>query len=161
MTPADVTREVVAGELPAIASWADRHGWDVTFDAVALRVAARTKHPAASGPTSGTTVVFHADVAGYPAHPPAWWCGSSPADRGGYPAPGTAPGVSGSVFHTQPCICAPWNRLAYAAHCGPHSDWQHLGEWKSTGMEYTQAHTLGDMLSTLRLHLQHSPGMMT
>ena len=122
--------------------------------------ASEMTHPATTAEAeTAKPVVFHADLTGYPAHPPAWWCGSSPAERSGYPAPGTTPGVSGSVFHNQPCICAPWNRLAYAENSGPHNDWT-LGAWKTSGTQYTQAHTVADMLSTLRLHLQHSPGMM-
>lgn len=164
VTPAIITQALISHELPAITAWASRHDWEVTADSAALRLLATVSHPAYARAdidgAAAATVVFHADLAGYPAHPPAWWCGSSPADRQGYPAPGITPGVLGSIFHTQPCICAPWNRLAYAAYSGPHPDWTALGDWKSTALQYTQAQTVGDMLSTLRLHLQHSPGMM-
>jgi hypothetical protein len=116
MTPAAITQEVVADEMPAITSWASRHGWEVSYDPAALRLLTKVTHPATVNTqlngTTATTVVFQADLAGYPAHPPAWWCGSSPSDRQAYPQPGTTPGVPGSIFHTQPCICAPWNRLA-------------------------------------------------
>lgn len=157
LTPLDITRVVIAtDEQAAITAWASRHHWDVALDLDALRLTASTLHPA-----TGQTVTFNGDFEGYPAQAPAWWCGTVPSDKASYPAPmATAvPGLQGSVFHPNPCICAPWNRLAYAAHQGPHSDWGTTTDWKQAAPTYTQAHTIPDMLAALRLHLQHSPGM--
>ena len=157
MTPPDITRVVITtDELAAITSWATRSGWDVTVDLDALRLTATATHPVTS-----RAVVFHGDVEGYPTQAPAWWCGDSPSDKSGYPAPMTTatPKLQGSIFHPNPCICAPWNRLAYTVHGGPHGDWGSTTDWKQAAATSTQAHTLPDMLATLRLHLQHSPGM--
>lgn len=159
MTPIEITRAVIAtDELVAITAWANRHHWDVALDLESLRLIAATPHP-----VTGDEIEFHGDFEGYPAQAPAWWCGSSPSDKTGYPGPATSPvaGLQGSIFHSNPCICAPWNRLAYAAHGGPHGDWGTTTDWKQAGAGYTQAHTIPDMLGALRLHLRHSPGMQT
>ncbi|MFC0028006.1 hypothetical protein ACFFMM_00510 [Micromonospora chaiyaphumensis] len=67
--------------------------------------------------------------------------------------------MPGSIFHPNRLICAPWNRLAYAEHGGPHPDWGALTNWKTAGAGYTKADTLADMLSQIHLHLTLSPGM--
>jgi hypothetical protein len=145
---------MLAAETPAIASWATRHHWKVDIDPDALTLDAATVHP-----VSGTPIVFRAELDGYPAEPPAWTC----RDRGGaatrsaFPLAGSRPGVPGSIFHSDLVICAPWNRLAYAVHGGPHRDWAELTGWKTVSGGATQAHSLADMLSVLALHLSASP----
>jgi hypothetical protein len=67
--------------------------------------------------------------------------------------------VPGSIFHPNRLICAPWNRLAYGEHGGPHADWGGQTSWTSVGAGYTKGDTLGDMLSQIALHLAVSPGM--
>jgi hypothetical protein len=82
-------------------------------------------------------------------------------DSSYYPAPAShtlTNGPNGSIFHPNAVICAPWNRLAFQAHGGIHGDWTSTVDWKTTATQYTQAHTIGDMLSTLHLHLRASPG---
>lgn len=157
VTPSDITEAVIAEEQAAITAWAARHGWDVELDLATATATAKALHP-----VTGKSVLFSADLSGYPAQAPAWWCGSSPSDRAGYPAPMAAPvpGLQGSIFHPNPVICAPWNRLAYAVHGGPHGDWGTPTDWRRAAPTSTQAHTIADMLAALRLHLQHSPGML-
>jgi hypothetical protein len=156
VVPAEVTQAVLSDEQPAIAAWAERHGWTLTIDPNEATVTATTTHP-----RTEQAVIFHADLSGYPAIPPAWTCrdnqGNSPAAA--YPLPGTSSALPTSIFHTQPVICAPWNRLAYATHGGPHGDWTAVTSWKTAAGEATQAHTIADMLSALRLHLSVSPGL--
>jgi hypothetical protein len=155
MARATVTRAVLAAETAAITTWAARHGWDVRIDEDGLTLEAGTVHPA-----SQATIVFHADLDGYPALPPAWTCRDSAGEvtPSAFPLPGTRPGVSGSIFHPGLVICAPWNRLAYATHGGPHNDWGDLTGWKTVSGGHSQAHTLPDMLTALALHLSVSPG---
>ena len=157
VVPSAVTDAVMAVELPAITAWAARRGWDVDVDVKCRTVAAKTVHP-----KSGAVIVFHADLDEYPAIPPAWTCRDADGvvSLAAFPRPGQQPGVSGSIFHTNNVICAPWNRLAYAANGGPHGDWEDLTAWKNAaaGAGYTQAHTIPDMLNTIRLHLVVSPG---
>jgi hypothetical protein len=118
-------------------------------------VVAKTVHP-----TNGVPIVFHAEIDGYPAIPPAWTCRDEDGvvTPAAFPVAGTLVGVAGSVFHPNNVICAPWNRLAYASHGGPHGDWGELTAWKNAAAAQTQAHTIADMLDTLRLHLAVSPG---
>ena len=156
VTPSDITQAVIAEERAAITAWATRHCWEVQLDLATATATATSVHP-----VTGQPVVFSADFEGYPAQAPAWWCGSSPSIKSDYPAPmaTTVPGLQGSIFHPSPVICAPWNRLAYAVHGGPHNDWGIPTDWKQAAATSTQAHTIADMLAALRLHLQHSPGM--
>jgi hypothetical protein len=151
-----VTQAVMASEMPAITAWAERHQWTIHIDLDSQTVTAQTTHPVENAP-----VVFHADLTGYPALPPTWTCrddlGGSP--RNAFPLAGTSPAITGSVFHSNQVICAPWSRLAYSEHGGPHSDWGGPTQWKTAAPTYTTAHSLADMLNTLRLHLAVSPGM--
>lgn len=150
-------------ELTAITTWGARNGWSITYDPHCLRGRVLAPHPH----VPGTTVVFWFAVDGYPnRQPPSWWCGGDGAsvsvNRAAYPRPSPSPppGLpAGSIFHANPVICAPWNRLAYGAHNGPHADWPELSAWKSYGGTSTQAHTIADMLSTLSIHLDRSDGM--
>jgi hypothetical protein len=154
MGGATVTRAMLAAETPAIMAWAARHGWDIRIDEGALTLDAATVHPA-----SQATIVFHADLDDYPALPPAWTCRDSAGEAipSAFPLAGTRPGVPGSIFHPGLVICAPWNRLAYAVHGGPHNDWGELTVWKTVSGGHTQAHTLADMLTALAVHLSVSP----
>jgi hypothetical protein len=155
----DLTKVVVAAELGAATSWASRHGWTLTYD-----VSTKCGKAVATHPVTGTLIEFHFDTTGYPdRQPPAWWCGAEKSDPKNYPsgAAQAKPGhPNGSIFHGQPVICAPWNRLAYTQVVpgAPHSDWT-LASWKVMAPEYTQAHSIADMLAALELHLASSPGM--
>ncbi|BFV58381.1 hypothetical protein KCMC57_up34850 [Kitasatospora sp. CMC57] len=160
MLPEQVTRAVMASEMLAITAWAERHRWTVHVDPDSQTLTAQTNHPAMA---EVTPVIFHAELTGYPAVPPAWTCrddqGGTP--RNAFPLAGTGAGLPGSVFHPLPVICAPWNRLAYKEHDGPHQDWGGPTQWKTAAPASTRAHTLADMLNTLRAHLAVSPGMTT
>jgi hypothetical protein len=158
MTDPCVARAVIETEMVAVAAWAARSGWEVRIDidgAVEDPVLqARTVHPVTRAP-----IVFHAELQDYPVLPPAWTCrdADGAVTAVAFPRPGTRPGVNGSIFHGAMVICAPWNRLAYAAHGGPHGDWTDLTAWKTVG-GVTQAHTLADMLASIGVHLSASPG---
>jgi len=158
MLPALVTRAQLEVELAAITAWAGRAGWQVDVDPAGRLVTARTWHP-----RTGVPLWVQADCAGYPSVAPAWrfldQAGES--QKSAYPAAGQQPGISGSVFHGNGLICAPWNRLAYKVNNGPHGDWGALTAWKTAAAGYTQAHTIADMLQTLSVHLTASPAMMT
>ncbi|MEZ0357998.1 hypothetical protein [Mycobacterium sp. SA01] len=153
MSTATITRAVLAAEMPAVTAWASRRGWTIEADAPSLRLSAATVHPVVQ-----TVIVFCADLTGYPATPPAWTClnGTGHAASAAFPVAGSRAGLSGSIFHPNGVICAPWNRLAYAVHGGPHNDWGDLTGWKTVTGGVTQAHTLADMLTTLALHLSAS-----
>ncbi|AFM20600.1 hypothetical protein Mycch_5998 (plasmid) [Mycolicibacterium chubuense NBB4] len=150
-----VERAVLTAEAPAIMAWAARADWTVRFDADGRTLTASTIHP-----VTRTVVVFHADLEGYPAIPPAWSCRNADGavTPSAFPLPGSRTGIPGSIFHAAMLICAPWNRLAYGVHGGPHTDWTVLTEWKTVPGGVTKAHTLADMLSAIALNLAASPG---
>ncbi|OBK22992.1 hypothetical protein [Mycobacterium asiaticum] len=158
MTDPSVAQAVIDTERAAVVEWAARTGWEVGIDNCSAgqgpALQARIVHPITRAP-----IVFHAALQDYPVLPPAWTC----RDRNGavsaaaFPLPGSGSGLS-SIFHGALVICAPWNRLAYGAHGGPHRDWTDLTAWKGIGGNVSQAHTLGDMLATIALHLSVSPG---
>jgi hypothetical protein len=160
MNGLNVTEAVMAAEMPAITAWADRHGWEITYDPTTLKGRVLLAHPK----LPGHPVTFNFDATGYPdRQPPAWWCGETGNAPTEYPRPTATPRLGmpdGSIFHGKPCICAPWNRLAYGIHGGPHPDWA-MSSWKTAGDGYTQAHTIADMLSSLYLHLAASDGMQS
>lgn len=149
-----ITCAVLIAETPAITGWASRHGWRIETDTASLTLDAAAVHPATQ-----TAIVFHADLTGYPAVPPAWTCRSGTGETApsAFPVAGSRNGIPGSVFHPNGVICAPWNRLAYAVHGGPHNEWGELTGWKTVPGDVTQAHTLADMLTALALHLSASP----
>jgi hypothetical protein len=160
--PTVVTRVVVAEELPAVLAWAARRpGWTVEFDDPALHLNVKTTHP-----VSGTPLRIQADLQGYRAVPPAWRFLHPDTDgektaTDPFPQPGTHPLITGSIFHGNRVICAPWNRLAYKENGdgGVHGDWGGLTNWTDAAAGYTKADTLADMLSQIGLHLSVSPGM--
>lgn len=153
--PATVTRATVEGELAAAVAWGNRHGWAMHWDADALLFRAANHHPAA-----GRLVEVTAALDGYRALPPAWRFvtpGTAESPRSAWPSPGHQPGLNSSIFHTTPCICAPWNRLAYNTHGGPHPEWTITSWWNVPG-GLTKANRLADMLDQIHQHLRASPG---
>lgn len=157
MIPTVVTRTVIAAELPAVSAWAARRpGWAMRLDDTQPLLVVDTSHPATS-----VAVRITADLTGYRAVPPAWSFVAPPVGPGTllFPQPGNSTAVQGSIFHSNRVICAPWNRLAYAEHGGPHGDWGALTNWTTAGTGSTKAETLADMLSQIDLHLSLSPGM--
>jgi len=155
-SPPSFTRATVAAEHDAIVAWAERFGWTVTVDLDALVLRATTTHP-----KLGRALEVVASLAEYPAKPPAWRFvtpGTDDSPTSAWPSPGTMGGVSGSIFHTNPCICAPWNQLAYQVHGGPHADWT-MTSWREITNGLTKADTLPDMLDQIHQHLAVSPGM--
>jgi hypothetical protein len=155
--PATVTRAVVANEMAAVAAWVARHpGWAAQYDDTSLQLVVDTTHPAKE-----VALRLTADLGGYRAIPPAWRVVDPSGGDGAvlFPQVGTTPVVSSSIFHPNRVICAPWNRLAYAEHGGPHGDWGALTNWLSAAFDSTKAETLADMLSQIRLHLSISPGV--
>lgn len=152
-------RITLESEAQTITAWAERRGWDVTIDLEALTILAIAAHPA----LPDIKVRFRADVSNYRTHPPTWRCvdefGESP--NSAFPTPGPVTnGPASSVFHPGAFICAPWSALAYSENAGPHGDWGALSNWLNAPASNSQAQTIADMLSTLALHLDASPGML-
>lgn len=156
MVPAETTRALLDGEAASISAWAARHGWIVQLDGLRLALAALVRHP-----TDNSLLVLLADLRGYRAIPPAWrfvdpLTGKS--EPVAYPSPGPVSGGKASIFHPQPTICAPWNRLAYTSEGGVHGDWSDTSNWLNVAGDVVRAANVAEMLSAIDVHLSFSPG---
>lgn len=94
------------------------------------------------------------DCRDYPAIPPAWhWYNR---ETKAIDKPADTPNGSG-FLHSNGCICAPWNRLAYKRinpEKGPHDDWD-LASW-ATNPKTGKCTTLAAM--ALRINVELNSG---
>lgn len=153
--PKDVTIAVVEDELAAADAYARRHGWSLTWRKDDLAVLLDGKHPA-----DQSLMRWHADVAGYRAVPPAWSCFQGDAQgawKRRFPKGGALPGGISSIFHSSNVICAPFNRLAFKVHSGPHEDWGGPADWLNVRGK-VRATVLAEMIAQIIVHLTYSPG---
>ncbi len=151
--PPTIALASVEAELDASRAWAVRHNWTLIWLPAALVLRATTYHVPVQ-----RLVEVTGCCDGYRALPPTWRFvrpGTDETENKWYPAAG-----QNSIFHANGFICAPWNRLAYAEHGGPHSDWSGAVAWLQV-RGVSVAHTLPDMLASLDAHLRRSPGMLT
>jgi len=155
LVPERVSRALLEHEAVGASAWADRTGWRLVVDLENLQVTADLQHPR-EGPMR-----LVGEFNDYKAIPPAWrfvdpeTATETPAS---YPSPGPMK-VGGSIFHSKPVICAPFNRLAFSTQGGPHSDWQGESAWLRV-VGHVRATTLGEMLVVIDYHLATSPGRM-
>jgi hypothetical protein len=150
-----VTLALVQAERSGAEAWAQRNGWEIEFLLDRCQLKGSTKHPADAKPLWLT-----ADLSGYKAIPPAWRFVNREGveEKSAYPAPGPVHGKA-SIFHSNPVICAPFNRLSYKDGDGPHaSDWGDAVRWSSISGDFATPKTLADMLMVIDTHLAFSPG---
>jgi hypothetical protein len=158
MVPIETTIAVVEEEMVPLAATAARRGWVVAWQPDLLKVIAEGPHPADHKP-----VRLQADVTDYRSVPPAWTflppnpSQGEPSQRPIFPKPGQLPGEIGSIFHSNRLICAPFSRLAYNQHGGPHGDWGGPSSWLNV-KGYVQAVNLAEMFALIWAHLRYSPG---
>lgn len=149
-----VTLAAVESEIGPMIAYGLRHGWDVTWVPEDLKVICRGRHPADESPAC-----LVAEVGEYRAMPPAWRTYNAKDPAPGAlkcPAVGPMPEGIASLFGPG-VICAPFNRLAYKDHGGPHQEWGGPAAWLSV-RNTVHAITLGDMLAVITGHLHTSPG---
>jgi hypothetical protein len=153
LLPPATARATVEAELAGARAWATRHDWTMHWIPEDLVVRAATYH----NPVHRLVEVV-AICDSYRALPPAWRFVRPGSDEsGGKWFPSAGPG---SIFHGNEVICAPWNRLAYKVHGGPHDDWNEPAAWLQVTGGITLAHTIADILAIIDSHLRQSPGMM-
>jgi len=158
MIPEEHTIAVVEHEISAVLAWAKRKTIQLKWDSNAVALSVILVQP-----ETGENFYLYGDLKGYKVIPPAWtfrnelWEGGS--NKSDYPKPAKTKWGS-SIFHKQPTICVPFNRLAYKEHEGPHSDWGGPSKWLSAGGSYIKAHTLGDMLQAIRRDFLFTRGRM-
>jgi len=154
----DVTIAVVEGELPAAQAYTSRHGWRLDWQPEHLTLFADGHHPADKSPMR-----WKGDVNNYRALPPIWSCFHGEMKENElvwkprFPKGGALPGGAASIFHSSGVICAPFNRLAYTEHSGPHSDWGGSANWLNVRGK-VRATTLAEMLAQIVVDLTCSPG---
>jgi hypothetical protein len=155
--PKDVTVAVVEDELQAANAYVRRHSWSITWQKEELAVLFNGKHPA-----DDCLIRWRAEVADYRAMPPAWTC-FQVDDQGAttprFPKAGTVEGGVGSIFHPSGVICAPFNRLAFKVHAGPHDDWGGPADWLQVRGK-VRATVLAEMIAQIVVHLKYSPGWL-
>lgn len=159
MLPNRVTTAALDGEIEAAHEWAKRERIQLDCDIPLrlLRAVFVRDDPA-------DCFYLRGRFDSYKALPPIWeWCDENWSDAGSRahsPEPaGTSYGSSIFLNHrTSAIICAPFNRLAYSDHGGPHGDWN-LADWmKVRGVVY--AVTVADMLQTIARDFHYTTGRM-
>jgi hypothetical protein len=153
--PKNITIASVEDELPALFAFGQRYGWAIKWIPDSLVLLADGKHPADDSPAR-----IHGDVSSYRALPPAWRfivVDGDTTDKVRAVKSGCLPGGISSMFHDNGVICAPFNRLAYQEHGGPHSDWNGPPRWLEVKGKVS-ATTLAEMLAQILLHLNYSLG---
>lgn len=156
--PGEVTVAIVDDELPGLLGYLNRHGWQVEWSPLELRLAVTGRHP-----KDGVPVRIVAALDGYRALPPAWTFEDPTGGRGGasfFPRAGSIPDGRSSIFHGKGVICAPFNRLAYKTLGGPHGDWGGPEKWLEVNVpSQVRAIRLANMFAVILGHLTASPGM--
>lgn len=147
-------------ELPGAQAWAGRHGVLLTWKPEELELRAIFVQP-----ETNESFFLRGEFGNYRAIAPAWtftdaaW--SAAPVQHLFPRPATPPSGGASVFHSKPVICAPFNRLAYKEHEGPHQDWDGPANWLTAGQpNEVKAHHLGDMLAVIHQHFVFTRGRM-
>lgn len=159
--PREVTEAILEEpeQLPAARGWAAMHGLELVFDSEALTIELALSGPPAIPGTDPEPYLIRGELADFDALPIIWRFldprTSEIIGTAAYPQ-----AASGSVIHSQGLICAPWSRLAYKVHGGPHQDWEDLTDWKTPRPPYTYAVTIPDMLARLIRDTRRSAGRM-
>ena len=161
MLPDRVTAAALASEIEAACEWAGRE--QVQLD---CSLPEKLLRAVFIRDDSSEHFYLQGRFDGYKALPPIWeWCDanwSNAGDRRLSPnAAQTSHGCSMYIDHRGTAIiCAPFNRLAYAAHGGPHTNWGELTHWMTVGGGVVYAVTIGDMLHTIARDFRYTSGRM-
>ena len=161
MLPDRVTAAALASELEVACAWAEREQvqLDCSLPEKLLRaVLVRDDSP--------ERFYLQGRFDGYKALPPIWeWCDANWANAGDRRlSPNAVPTSHGSSMFLDhrgtAVICAPFNRLAYAANDGPHRDWGELTHWMTVRRGVVYAVEVGDMLHTIARDFRYTSGRM-
>lgn len=157
MLPKKTTVAIVEHELEGAQAWAERRGVLLEWLPAMLELRVTIAQP-----ETNEAFYLRGRFNNYREEPPAWlFCGPDWGDgvqKRFFPKPGRSP--IGSMLHSQPVICAPFNLLAYKDHSGPHSDWGGPAQWITPKGRYVHAVTIGDMLQAIARDVHYSRGRM-
>ena len=158
MLPIEATIAMVEHELKAARAWAVRRGVSLEWCPEILELRATLPQP-----KSSDTFYLRGRFENYREEAPAWiFCGPDWGDnieKRFFPRPGPAMPF-GSMLHSQPVLCAPFNRLAYKQYQGPHSDWGGPAQWITPKGGSIYAVTIGDMLQAIVRDVHYCEGRM-
>lgn len=162
MIPRHQTLLHIESELGGARAWAARHNVPLVWLPEQLELRVTFVQPETAEP-----FYLRGRVENYREVPPAWtftdsqW--TAEAQRQYFPRPAPVARGIASIFHPQPVICAPFNRLAYRYDnvAGPHSDWGGPANWLNAGAStQVRAEYIGDMLSVMHAHFAVTRGRM-
>ncbi len=151
MLPDAVVDAWIECELPGAIAWARRHG----ISLIPLFTGQRLLRVVLIQEPSAERFFLQGSFEQYKALPPVWewrdktWDETEASSLG--PRPQPTP-FGSSMFLSQgnkTIICAPFNRLAFSEHGGPHGDWGGPAQWISAGPTFVQATTIGEMLQAI------------
>jgi hypothetical protein len=165
--PVEATIAIIESELEPARRWAGRRGVILEWLPDSLQLRATIIHAESRAP-----FYIRGLFDDYRALPPMWTFCSGDWDGDGAlpwcPKP-EQPHPYGSVMFlkhqhnggpSHAVICVHFNRLAYSAHKGPHTDWA-VAEWEKAAPEYVRGLYVADMLSAIDRDLQVSHGRMS
>ena len=162
MLPTAVTDAAIAAELPGAQAWAARNHVALDTQLVRERIL-RVVLVQGSG---NELFYLQGTFEDYRELPPAWdWRDETwSTNKGVYLSPNSPSTPFGSSIFlrhdNEGIICAPFNRLAYNASGGPHSDWGNPAQWMTAGTGYVHAVTIGDMLQSILRDFRLTTGRM-
>ena len=147
---ADLSLEAVRAELPAVTAYTVAAG--LALDCTTLTEGDLrffvTFHNA-----SGEPFVAEFDCRDYSMYPPTIeFVDAARTNR-------AVPGLYPAGFHGMPCVCARYNRKAYAERGGPHGDWR-LVDWQLPTGNGTALDTLAMIVSDLHSKIAQSTGRL-
>ena len=135
MLPETVVDAAIKSELKGAMAWAARYGIDITTlmptDRILRIVLVQEK--------SQERFFLQGQFDQYKALPPVWdWYDANWSNNGGpcLSPKGVNTPFGGSMFiahNGKAVICAPFNRLAFGTHAGPHTNWVEPVQWMTTG----------------------------
>ena len=161
MLPKVVTDAAIEAELPGAVCWATRHR--IAMDTSCVKNQIIRVELIQEG--ENEKFFLQGNFEDYKALPPIWdwrdetWLVSGEPQLS--PQPENNPFGSMFIRHEDSSvICAPFNRWAYGAHDGPHSDWKEPAQWLTTGAGHIHAITIGDMLQAILRDFTFTKGRM-
>jgi hypothetical protein len=161
MISTENSRIIVEAELEAALNWSRRYDLGFEWCAHDLRLLLTLTQPEthARYHLRGTFTDYRALPPEWSFTNPEWTSVGLPMD---FPNPIQTPfGASIFIRHNlSAVICAPFNRLAYTNHAGPHGDWGGPSNWLEAGPAQVHAETIGDMLQAIYRDFLHTRDRM-
>lgn len=156
--PLDATIAILSNEIKNALSFCEKKGFEANYEIETLRLKIKIRQ-------KSTSEIFYliGEFENYPALPPKWYFSDEKwnlkNERIFYPKP-TNSKFGSSIFHTNPVLCAPFNRLAYQQEGGPHNDWGGLANWKNVQGQMAKATTVADMIALIYRDFSITTGRM-